>query len=111
MKRTIKKQFWLNREEAELLKKKSKKACLTEAALVRFLIRGYEPKEKPDEDFYDAMNRISVFANQIEQLAGRVRDDEVAVNMLGKEIKRWHRFQADIEKRFLEPEERRAAWQ
>ena len=30
--RTIKKQFWFNREEASMLKKKAKKACLTEAA-------------------------------------------------------------------------------
>ena len=34
MKRTIKKQIWLNREEAGALKNKAKKACLTEAALI-----------------------------------------------------------------------------
>ena len=34
MKRTIKKQVWLNRTEARELQKKAKKACLSEAGLV-----------------------------------------------------------------------------
>lgn len=45
MKRTIKKQFWFSRDEAQDLRKKAKKTCLSEAALVRLLLRGYEPKE------------------------------------------------------------------
>ena len=51
MKRTIKKQVWLNRTEARELQKKSKKACLSEAGLVRMLISGYEPRQQPDESF------------------------------------------------------------
>ena len=53
MKRTIKKQVWLNRTEARELQKKAKKACLSEAGLVRMLISGYEPRQQPDESFYD----------------------------------------------------------
>ena len=48
-KRNIDKHIWLDRQEAQDLQKKAKKACLTEAALIRLLIRGYEPREKPDE--------------------------------------------------------------
>ena len=48
MKRTIEKHFLFSREEVQELQKKSKKACVSEAALVRFLLKGYEPKEKPD---------------------------------------------------------------
>lgn len=59
MKRTIKKQFWFSRDEAQDLQKKAKKTCLSEAALVRLLLRGYEPKEKPDDRFYDAMREFS----------------------------------------------------
>ena len=55
MKRTIKKQFWLSRDEAQDLQKKAKKTCLSEAALVRLLLRGYEPKEKPDDRFRKAL--------------------------------------------------------
>ena len=55
MKRTVKKQFWFSKVEAQDLKKKAKKACLTEAALIRLLLRGYEPREKPDERFSSAL--------------------------------------------------------
>ena len=54
-KRNVDKHIWFDRQEAQDLQKKAKKACLTEAALIRLLIRGYEPREKPDEKFYDAM--------------------------------------------------------
>ena len=67
MKRTIEKHFLFNRNEAQDLQKKAKKACLTEAALVRFLIKGYEPRERPSDNFYDAMN-------EIEREAERQRD-------------------------------------
>ena len=65
MKRTIKKQFWFSRDEAQDLQKKAKKTCLSEAALVRLLLRGYEPKEKPDDRFYDAMREFSAIGNNI----------------------------------------------
>ena len=48
-KRNVDKHIWFDRQEAQDLQKKAKKACLTEAALIRLLIRGYEPREKPDE--------------------------------------------------------------
>ena len=47
-KRNIQKIVRLNRKEAQELAAKAKKACLSEAGLIRLLIRGYEPKEKPD---------------------------------------------------------------
>ena len=52
-KRNIDKHIWFSRDEAQELQKKAKKACLSEGALIRLLIRGYEPREKPD-DRYDA---------------------------------------------------------
>ena len=67
-KRNIEKHFLMNRQEAQDLQKKAKKACLTEAALIRLLLRGYEPREKPDERFYDAMRELSAIGNNINQL-------------------------------------------
>ena len=69
--RTVKKQFWFSRDEAQDLQKKAKKTCLTEAALVRLLVRGYEPKERPDERFYDVMRQLSSIGNNINQLAAQ----------------------------------------
>lgn len=56
MNKRIKKQFWLSPKDAEELKRKAELAGLTETAVVRLLIRGYEPREKPDGRFYDAMD-------------------------------------------------------
>ena len=42
-KQNLDEHIWFGRQEAQDLQKKAKKACLTEAALIRLLIRGYEP--------------------------------------------------------------------
>ena len=111
MKRSIKKQIWLSRDEAEMLKKKAKKACLSEAGLMRFLLKGFEPKEKPDEEFYFEMSRIGELAESIESLSRMAdRDNEVQMNLLREEVERWHRFQAAIESRFLTPDEAELKW-
>jgi len=102
MKRTIKKQFWFNREEAQDLKKKAKKTCLTEAALVRLLVRGYEPKEKPDERFYDFTRELSCVGNSLNQLAAKAHSlGYIDTPKLEEEVRKLHKFQADIEEEFL----------
>lgn len=112
MKRTIKKQFWLSKPEAQDLQKKAKKSCLTEAALVRLLIRGYEPREKPDERFYDAMRELSAIGNNINQLALKANAlGFIDTQMLKTEALRWHKFQADVERVFLRPEKSDLKWQ
>ena len=112
MKRTIKKQFWFSRDEAQDLQKKAKKTCLSEAALIRLLLRGYEPKEKPDDRFYDAMRQLSAIGNNINQLAVQARSlGFVDAPKLQKEAERWHKFQADMERQFLRPGESNLKWQ
>ena len=110
--RTVKKQFWLSRDEAQDLAKKAKKTCLTEAALVRLLVRGYEPKERPDERFYDTMRNLSAIGNNINQLAAKAHTlGFIDVPMLKNEAERWHKFQADVERQFLRPEKSEMKWQ
>lgn len=70
-KRNIQKIVRFNRKEAQDLAAKAKKACLSEAGLIRLLIRGYEPKEKPDDRFYDVMRELSSIGNNINQLAAK----------------------------------------
>lgn len=112
MRRSVKKQFWFSREEAQDLQKKAKRTCLTEAALVRLLVRGYEPKERPDERFYDAMRQLSAIGNNINQLAVKANAlGFVDVPMLQEEARRWHKFQADVERQFLRPEQKDLKWQ
>lgn len=111
-KRTIKKQFWCTPEEAKDLEQKAKMTCLKEAALVRLLIRGYEPRERPDDRFYDAMKEISAFAERIETLATQVEEyDKFTCDFLLIEACNWREFQADVESKFLRPEGVRRKWQ
>ncbi len=105
MKRSIQKQFWFNRKEAELLQKKAKKACLTEAALVRKLIRDEVIKEQPSDDFYYAMRSIEDFSNQVRSFSNIVHPkDAITAELLEGEIHKWHVFQANIEQHYLMPE-------
>ena len=111
-KRNIEKHFLMNRQEAQDLQKKAKKACLTEAALIRLLLRGYEPREKPDERFYDAMRELSAIGNNINQLSVKANAlGFIDTQMLKAEAQRWHRFQANIEREFLRPEKSGLKWQ
>ena len=112
MKRTVKKQFWFSKNEAQELQKKAKKTCLSEAALVRLLVRGYEPKEQPDERFYDAMRELSAIGNNIHQLSAKANAlNFIDAPQLAKEAERWHKFQAEIERAFLRPEKADEKWQ
>ncbi len=112
MRRTIEKHILLNRTEAQDLQKKAKKTCLSEGALIRLLLKGYAPKEQPDERFYDVMRELSAIGNNINQLAVKANSlGFVDVVQLSKEAERWHKFQADIEREFLRPEKSDLKWQ
>ena len=110
--RNIQKIIRLNRSEAQDLQKKAKKACVSEAGFIRLLLKGYEPREKPDEKFYDAMRELSAIGNNINQLSVKANTlGFVDTPMLKREAQRWHKFQADIERAFLRPEKSEMKWQ
>lgn len=112
MRRTIEKHILLNRSEAQDLQKKAKKACLSEGTLIRLLLKGYAPREQPDERFYDVMRELSAIGNNINQLAAKANSlGFVDAVQLSKEAERWHKFQADIEREFLRPEKSELKWQ
>lgn len=111
-KRNIQKIVRFSRDEAQDLQKKAKKACLSEAGLIRLLLRGYEPREKPDERFYDVMREISSIGNNINQLAVKANAlGFVDAPQLKKDAERWHKFQADIERTYLRPDKSKMKWQ
>ena len=111
-KRNIQKIVRFSRDEAQDLQNKAKKACLSEAGLIRLLLRGYEPREKPDERFYDVMRELSSIGNNINQLAVKANAlGFVDAPQLKKEAERWHKFQADIERTYLRPDKSEMKWQ
>ena len=96
-KRNIQKIVRFNRKEAQDLAAKAKKACLSEAGLIRLLIRGYEPKEKPDDRFYDVMRELSSIGNNVNQLAAKANTlGFIDAPMLKNEAAKWNKFQSEI---------------
>ena len=111
-KRNVDKHIWFSRAEAQELQRKAKKACLSEAGLIRLLIKGYEPKEKPDDRFYDVMRELSAIGNNINQLAAKANTlGFIDAPMLKNEAEKWNKFQADIERHFLRPDKSGMKWQ
>ena len=101
-----------NRKEAQDLAAKAKKACLSEAGLIRLLIRGYEPKEKPDDRFYDVMRELSSIGNNINQLAAKANTlGFIDAPMLKNEAAKWNKFQSEIERTYLRPNQSEMKWQ
>ena len=112
MKHITQKHFRFSQEDADNLRIKSQKTCLSESQLIRMLLRGYKPKEKPDDRFYEAMRQLSGIANNINQLAAKAHSlGFIDSKKLDEEVIRWHQFQADIEREFLKPEDDRKRWQ
>ena len=111
-KRNVDKHIWLSRAEAQELQRKAKKACLSEAGLIRLLIKGYEPKEKPDDRFYDVMRELSAIGNNINQLAAKANTlGFIDAPMLKNEAEKWNKFQAEVERHYLRPDKSEMKWQ
>ena len=103
--KTVDKHIRISEKENEDWKKKAERTGLTESALIRLLVSGYYPKEKPDERFYYAMNRISAFNNTIRKLAKEVHfTKSIDVLMLYEEVKSWRKFREEMERRYLRPD-------
>lgn len=101
-KRNVKKQVWLNREEATQLKKKSKKVGLNESTLIRNLIMGFEPREKPDEKFYEAIKELRYISNNLNQIAKKANYlNYIDVKMYEEETNKLNEFILKIKREFL----------
>lgn len=111
-KRNIQKIVRLNREEAQDLQKKASKCCLSEMALIRMLIKGFEPKEKPDDRFYEVMREMSSIGSNLNQLAAKANAlGFIDAPMLKRESEKWNKFQNEVERQFLRPDKSHLKWQ
>ncbi len=110
--KSVQKHIRLSICESQDLKQKAQRTCMSESQLIRALIRGYKPKEKPDNRFYEEMRQLSSIANNLNQLAAKAHSlGFIDAQKLDEEVIRWHQFQADIERQFLRPEDDRKRWQ
>ncbi len=105
MRRTVKKQYWLTPDEDAELKRKARMTCLTEAALTRFLIQGFVPKQKPDKKVEDFLHQLIMFGNNLDRLLTKAYSlNYIDTPILQKEMQKWNQFQLAVEKEFLCPE-------
>ena len=111
-KRNIPIRVWLSKSENAELNRKVKMTGLPKSTVIRLLLKNYEPKEKTDARFYEAMRQFAAIGNNINQLALKANAlGFVDMQMLKTEALRWHRFQADIEAVFLRPGQSNLKWQ
>ena len=68
-KRNVHIQFWLDKKEAETLKKKAKRSGISSAAYVRHLINGVVPQDAPPPDYYAMMQQLYRIGNSMNQVA------------------------------------------
>ena len=102
--REIKKQVWLNEEESKLLSQRAYNAGLTESDLLRFLIRGYEPREKPDDRFYESIKQLRLFGINLNQIARKANSiNHIDKDLFVRESENWHKFVEQIKDEFLRP--------
>lgn len=104
MRKGIKKQFWLSEKDAAELKRKAQRCGITETSVIRQLLHGYEPREKPDERFYAAMRVMYAIGNSLNQLARKAHSlGFIDAPKLREVLTAYQHFQASIETEFLRP--------
>jgi len=68
-KRNIEIKVRLNKEEIDLLNKKSKKCGVSREGYIRMLMHGHIPKESPPADYHDMMRELKRIGENLNQIA------------------------------------------
>lgn len=112
IKRNIIRQFRFNTQENEILKQKAQLCCLTDSAFVRMLILGFQPKPKPEKEFYNALRNLSSIGNSINQIAAKANSlGFVDVPKLNKELKSLEKLKDDLYDKYIKPDKDKDKWQ
>ena len=68
-KRNVHIQFWLDKKEAETLRKRAKHAGISREAYLRHLINDMVPQDAPPPDYYAMMQQLYRIGNNLNQIA------------------------------------------
>ncbi len=111
MSNRIKKQFWFTPEEEAEFRRKVALTGLPQSSVIRMLIKGYEPRERPDDRFFQAINSLNEMIHTAQKLLERSYQlGVVDKDTVDREIKRWAYFISNIESEFLRPEKSPIKW-
>ena len=106
--REIKLSVYLNYDEWKMLTLKAEKVGYNKSALVRSLIEGFEPKEKPPIEFFEYLNSIRKVGNILNQIARRAHyqgyiEDEKILRKMENELQS---LILNIKRKYLLPEKK-----
>ena len=101
----VSKHIRLTEEEATDWERKAKMIGFRQSCMIRALVKGYEPKEKPDYQFFEAMGRIARLANEIRELNHTIQSTGIIdTDELDKEIRQWQKLRRELEIKYLAPD-------
>ena len=63
---------------------------------MRLLVRGYEPKERPDERFYEVMRQLSSIGNNVNQMARATNVAELDPDSAGNRTAELNKVQKEL---------------
>ena len=89
-------------EEYKEIKFRAEKVGLNLSDYIRSRAIGYEPREKPPRDFYDAIKQIRAVGNNINQIARHANTfDEIDYNTLKVCVANLNSMVNDIRRHYL----------
>ena len=101
-KRIYKKQFWLTKEEVDLLNEKVKKSNMNQSDFIRNAITNIIVKEKPDERFYNSIRNLRVISNNLNQIAKKANSlGFIDAKNYKKEVEKMDMFIDELRKEYL----------
>ena len=101
-KRIYKKQFWLTKEEVNLLNEKVKKSNMNQSDFIRNAITNSIVKEKPDDRFYNSIRNLRVISNNLNQIAKRANSlGFIDAKNYKSEVEKMDTFIDELRKEYL----------
>ncbi len=91
--------------------RKAKLSGLSQTSVIRLLLMNYEPREKPDQRFYEIMQQLYAIGNNINQIVRKANSlGFVDVIALEEQLDKLNRFEAEIEAFYLRPIKSQLKW-
>lgn len=100
----IKKQFYVDEEIEKIIKINASKVGLNEASYFRMLVKNYEPKEKPDREFYEELKKLRSIGNNLNQIASKANSlNYIDVPFYKRQVEELNNFILSMKKKYLLP--------
>ena len=95
----------LNEKEHENLNRIIKKCGTTKSAFIRSVANRYLPKERPPDEYFEFIRRLTEIGNNLYQISFKTENDE-----LNEQVKKIDELILEINKFYTMPERMDAKW-